>query len=415
MASTTTTNVALEKIADGEQENTWGSTERETLDELDKLLCGVLDVSVAGGTDVTLTRAQYLNPVLTFSGTITANINVIFPTIDKPWIIKNATSGSFTLTAKTSAGSGSAITQGNWAFIHADSTNVVKVTEIGTMAAQVASAVAITGGTITGITDLAVADGGTGASTAGDARTNLAAAGTGIVNTFTKTQIWKKGANIVSATTLVLGTDGNFFNVTGTTNIDGITVTAGTFFMLQFNGVLTLGDSATFDLAGADLITIAGDRVTFFAIADNDVILMNYYREGGKPLLFATQANQEAGTDPVKAVSSGRQHYHQSAVKAWLSFEQIGTHTVFASYNIAGIADGGTAGETVITIATDFSSVNYCSTGMTGRGAAGPTEGRTVSIGADPTAGVLSIAVVSASDTQTDAEFVSVSMFGDQG
>lgn len=36
---------------------------------------------------------------------------------------------------------------------------------LGTMAVQAASAVAITGGTITGITDLAVADGGTGAST----------------------------------------------------------------------------------------------------------------------------------------------------------------------------------------------------------------------------------------------------------
>ena len=41
------------------------------------------------------------------------------------------------------------------------------------------SAAAITGGTITGITDLAVADGGTGASTAGAARTNLGSTATG--------------------------------------------------------------------------------------------------------------------------------------------------------------------------------------------------------------------------------------------
>lgn len=44
---------------------------------------------------------------------------------------------------------------------------------LGTMATQAASNVAITGGSISGITDLAVADGGTGASTASAARTNL--------------------------------------------------------------------------------------------------------------------------------------------------------------------------------------------------------------------------------------------------
>jgi hypothetical protein len=44
---------------------------------------------------------------------------------------------------------------------------------LGSIATQDASSVSITGGSITGITDLAIADGGTGASTASDARLNL--------------------------------------------------------------------------------------------------------------------------------------------------------------------------------------------------------------------------------------------------
>ena len=50
---------------------------------------------------------------------------------------------------------------------------------LGTMSTQSANAVAITGGTITGITDLAIADGGTGASTAAGARTALGSTATG--------------------------------------------------------------------------------------------------------------------------------------------------------------------------------------------------------------------------------------------
>lgn len=51
--------------------------------------------------------------------------------------------------------------------------SVIVAGDFGTMAAQNATDVAISGGTIGGITDLAIADGGTGASTADGARANL--------------------------------------------------------------------------------------------------------------------------------------------------------------------------------------------------------------------------------------------------
>lgn len=54
---------------------------------------------------------------------------------------------------------------------------------LGTVATQAASSVAITGGSITGITDIAIADGGTGGSTPAAARTNLELGTAATVNT----------------------------------------------------------------------------------------------------------------------------------------------------------------------------------------------------------------------------------------
>ena len=69
---------------------------------------------------------------------------------------------------------------------------------LGTIATQAANSVSISGGSITGITDLAVADGGTGASTAADARANLAAG-------FTLQSVSGTLASPADATTYVFG------------------------------------------------------------------------------------------------------------------------------------------------------------------------------------------------------------------
>jgi len=71
----------------------------------------------------------------------------------------------------------------------------------------------------------------------------------------------------------------------------------------------------------------------------------------------ASQADQEAGTSTVAFVTPGVQHFHQSACKCWVRCGL--TANILASYNVTSLTDTGT-GAVTITIATDFSSVNYC-------------------------------------------------------
>jgi len=57
-----------------------------------------------------------------------------------------------------------------------------------------------------------------------------------------------KGGDISSASPLVIDVDGNYFDVTGTTNFAAMTVESGNFFMLQFDGALTITHGSGIEL-----------------------------------------------------------------------------------------------------------------------------------------------------------------------
>lgn len=72
---------------------------------------------------------------------------------------------------------------------------------------------------------------------------------------------FKKGADVASAGTMALGDDGNYFDITGTTNITSITAkTAGTLAILQFDGVLTVTDGGNLKIRG-DFTTAAESMI----------------------------------------------------------------------------------------------------------------------------------------------------------
>lgn len=85
----------------------------------------LLNLNVAGSSDVTETSTQAQNIIQQFTGTLTGNINVIVPNTVQLYYIFNNTSGAHTLTVKTAAGTGFLVPQGTHVILYCDGTNVI--------------------------------------------------------------------------------------------------------------------------------------------------------------------------------------------------------------------------------------------------------------------------------------------------
>lgn len=128
----------------------------------------------------------------------------------------------------------------------------------------------------------------------------------------------------------------------------------------------------------------------------------------------ASVAEMEAASSTAAYASPGRQQRHPSACKIWCAFSQVGTQSIFSSYNTTSITDITNA-TTDINVATDFSnelysavsggngsSVNEDTLGVDGSVVAMPRVGVMRYVGSHPGAGVL------------DTAYSNVVAFGDQ-
>lgn len=130
---------------------------------------------------------------------------------------------------------------------------------------------------------------------------------------------------------------------------------------------------------------------------------------------FATKADQEAATSTILAVNPAVQQFHPSACKFWAQVTGAGTPVLTTNYNVTSITDTA-AGRMTITIATDFSSANWCHVNS------GMSTGSTVTLsthqwGVSKAAGSIEIDNCDASATpvvEDPAVGYDVAGFGDQ-
>ena len=166
MASTYSSNLKLQLMGTGDNAGTWGTVTNVNLGTaLEESIAGTVDVAFSSGdvtlslTDTNATQSAR-NMRLNLTGTSGGARNLIVPAVEKMYVVNNGLADACTV--KVSGQTGVAVPAGKTTLLFNNGTDVVNaITHLSSL---------------TLATDLAIADGGTGSSTASAARTALGVA-----------------------------------------------------------------------------------------------------------------------------------------------------------------------------------------------------------------------------------------------
>ena len=130
MSSTYSTTLRLELIGNGDQSGTWGDTTNINLGTL-------LEAAITGVQAITFADANYTmtaynglpdesrNAVLVLGGTNTTTRQLIAPSVEKTYIVKNSTGAAVVI--KTSSGTGISVPNSATYQVYCDGTEFYKI------------------------------------------------------------------------------------------------------------------------------------------------------------------------------------------------------------------------------------------------------------------------------------------------
>jgi hypothetical protein len=141
MASTYSPTLRIELIGNGEQAGTWGTTTNNNLGAIiEQAITGVQTITMGNATytlsafDGALDESR--NAVLVLGGTVTTPQDVIAPSVEKTYIVKNGTGAN--VTVKTSGGSGVTFRNGQVGIVYCDGTNFYSAVDVNNISGNVA-------------------------------------------------------------------------------------------------------------------------------------------------------------------------------------------------------------------------------------------------------------------------------------